>query len=586
MFKKLLYSFKLIFKLNPLSLVLIFTFAIISAICSAVLLVYIKALTASLTASSSLNTFVQTNMLNLTIAGLCFLLTVSVSKYQSVYCEKAALKINKKINASILSKAEKLYGLQHLKDRQYFVTIEKLNMGDFVIENYLISFSPLIALIVNTICISLLFNFITPVLLGVLIAANIPSFFIRKKVAKIKQEEIEKGNIPSSALEYYFRKSLDAAAAKDFRLFAFTGLFLKKIDTCFSELKNLRMNSISKTSRWNLLNLLIKLICTAGIFFLFFKSIISAEMSTGAIMMIVVVLFQLSSNISGIGSFWAYLQKELDYFYNYKYFLSLQTIQNGKLIFNEPVSSIEFKSVSFGYDSRMVLENLSFKIDSKKVFALVGENGAGKSTIVKLLLRFIEPISGEILINGIPIKEFEIESYRNAISVIFQNFMRYGLSAKDNIFANQDISKYNNIDSILSSPFFKKLPNQENTQLNMGFGGYDISGGEWQRIAVMRALSKPYSLFIADEPTANIDPIEEYNIFQTIIKKTKGIRLIITHRMGSIKNCDEIFVLRNGKIEISGPHSEIMQKSEYYASLYNSQKSMYTHIEKGEANEN
>lgn len=213
------------------------------------------------------------------------------------------------------------------------------------------------------------------------------------------------------------------------------------------------MNSISKTSRWNLLNLLIKLICTAGIFFLFFKSIISAEMSTGAIMMIVVVLFQLSSNISGIGSFWAYLQKELDYFYNYKYFLSLQTIQNGKLIFNEPVSSIEFKSVSFGYDRRMVLENLSFKIDSKKVFALVGENGAGKSTIVKLLLRFIEPISGEILINGIPIKEFEIESYRNAISVIFQNFMRYGLSAKDNIFANQDISKYNNIDSILSSPF-------------------------------------------------------------------------------------------------------------------------------------
>ena len=574
MFKKLLYSFKLIFKLNPLSLVLIFTFAIISAICSAVLLVYIKALTASLTASSSLNTFVQTNMLNLTIAGLCFLLTVSVSKYQCVYCEKAALKINKKINASILSKAEKLYGLQHLKDRQYFVTIEKLNMGDFVIENYLISFSPLIALIVNTICISLLFNFITPVLLGVLIAANIPSFFIRKKVAKIKQEEIEKGNIPSSALEYYFRKSLDAAAAKDFRLFAFTGLFLKKIDTCFSELKNLRMNSISKTSRWNLLNLLIKLICTAGIFFLFFKSIISAEMSTGAIMMIVVVLFQLSSNISGIGSFWAYLQKELDYFYNYKYFLSLQTIQNGKLIFNEPVFSIEFKSVSFGYDRRMVLENLSFKIDSKKVFALVGENGAGKSTIVKLLLRFIEPISGEI------------ESYRNAISVIFQNFMRYGLSAKDNIFANQDISKYNNIDSILSSPFFKKLPNQENTQLNMGFGGYDISGGEWQRIAVMRALSKPYSLFIADEPTANIDPIEEYNIFQTIIKKTKGIRLIITHRMGSIKNCDEIFVLRNGKIEISGPHSEIMQKSEYYASLYNSQKSMYTHIEKGEANEN
>ena len=83
-------------------------------------------------------------------------------------------------------------------------------------------------------------------------------------------------------------------------------------------------------------------------------------MSTGAIMMIVVVLFQLSSNISGIGSFWAYLQKELDYFYNYKYFLSLQTIQNGKLIFNEPVSSIEFKSVSFGYDRRMVLENLSF----------------------------------------------------------------------------------------------------------------------------------------------------------------------------------------------------------------------------------
>lgn len=586
MFRKLLYSFKLLLKLNPFSLVLICTFALISAICSAVLLVSIKTLTASLTAASSLTAFVQTNIYNLIRAGICFLLTVSVSKWQAVYCEKAALKINKKINDSIFNKAEKLYGLQHLNERSYFVTIEKLNMGDFVIENYLISFSPLIALIVNTICISLLFNFISPILLCVLIAANIPSFFIRKKIAKIKEEEIKKGDMSSSALEYYFRKSLDAAAAKDFRLFAFTGLFREKIDTCFSELKKLRMHSISETAKWNLLNLLIKLICTAGIFFLFFKSIIVAEISTGAIMMVVVVLFQLSSNISGIASFWAYLQKELDYFYNYKYFLELQTIQNGTRIFNEPISSIEFKSVSFGYDSRMVLENLSFKIDSKKVFALVGENGAGKSTIVKLLLRFIEPISGEILINGIPIKELEIESYRNAISVIFQNFMKYGLSAKDNIFANQDISRYKNIDSILSLDFFEKLPNQENTQLNMGFGGYDISGGEWQRIAVMRALSKPYSLFIADEPTANIDPLEEYRIFQTIIKKTKGIRLIITHRMGSIKNCDEILVLRNGKVEISGPHAEIMQGSEYYAQLYNSQKSMYTSIEKGETNEN
>ncbi len=581
MLKKLAYSFKLLFSIKPFALVFLILLAVFSASFNALFLFFVKVLTTKLASALSLSEFLAGNLQAVILCFVCFLAVALFGKLHLVYAEKIALGINEKINLSIFEKSEKLYGLQHFQNQEYYSIINKLNLGDFAIENYLISLAPLIALIVNAIFIFLLFSFVTPFLIVALIIANLPSFFIKRKIAKIKENEISLANSFVYPLSYYFRMSIDAVSAKDLRLFSFSELFRQKINTCFLELKKIKLGTISSLSKWRFFDFLIRIFFVSVIFFLFMKSFNFASLTLGSIIMSFVIFYQLSSNISGITSFWAYLQKEFDYFDNYKKFMALQSFENGKKKFSGKINSIEFSSVSFGYtESQKILNNLSFKIEGDKVFALVGENGAGKSTIIKLMLRFLEASSGEILINGINIKEFEIESYRKQISVIFQNFMRYGLSAKDNVFANNyndnNLELKKEKEETLQMPLFQEMPQAENTQLNMGFGGYDISGGQWQRIAVMRGLSKAYSFFIADEPTANIDPIEERRTFEMLIQKTKGLRLIITHRMGSIKDCDEILVLRNGKIEGQASHKNLMEESEYYKTLYNSQKTMYS----------
>lgn len=244
----------------------------------------------------------------------------------------------------------------------------------------------------------------------------------------------------------------------------------------------------------------------------------------------------------------------------------------------ERINSIEFCDVYFSYPNsdREILKGVSFKLEGKS-YGLVGENGSGKSTITKLMMGLYTPTRGNIFINGLDIREFKKESLKEQISIVVQNSHHYPATLLENLdfsaTANldEDLAKSLGIDKII-----EKLPEGINTNLSgISKDAVSLSGGEWQRVGIMRSLLKDAGFYILDEPNALLDPISEAKMYLKYYEILKGkISLLISHRLGATSQMDQIIVLKDGKIYAIGNHEELMQK-DYYRDLYNTQKEMY-----------
>lgn len=252
--------------------------------------------------------------------------------------------------------------------------------------------------------------------------------------------------------------------------------------------------------------------------------------------------------------------------------------KDGKLeILN--INKIEFKNVSFKYPNtdKYILKNFNYVFDMNTVYGLVGENGSGKSTLVKLLLRIYETSEGIILINENNIKNYNISSLRKAFGVVFQNSYKYAMPLNQLIDVNSP--KYNELVKKLElEDLINKLPYGLDTEISSSSEkGRNVSGGQYQKIAILRAFLQENTL-ILDEPNASLDPISEakmYDLFNDMLKSTKRMAILITHRLGSLKNVGKILVLKDGKIESTGTHKELMTSSSYYNNLFNSQRELY-----------
>jgi len=217
------------------------------------------------------------------------------------------------------------------------------------------------------------------------------------------------------------------------------------------------------------------------------------------------------------------------------------------------------------------------------MYRFVGENGAGKTTLIKLLTRFYDPTEGTIHINGVNISSYDINLLRDNISVVFQDFSKFNLTLRENI-AIGDLTKIDreaeiwkaiknsNLNQVLD-----KLPNKLEQMLGKIFnGGTELSGGEWQKVALARAFLRDSPIVILDEPTASLDPRSEHEVFQSFIKLSKDKTVfLITHRLSSVKMADKIVVLKDGKIVEVGSHSELIKKQGYYFELYKLQAEKY-----------
>ncbi len=246
---------------------------------------------------------------------------------------------------------------------------------------------------------------------------------------------------------------------------------------------------------------------------------------------------------------------------------------------------IEFRNVSFAYpgSDRMVLKNVNLRISAGERIALVGANGQGKTTLVKLMTRLYEPTSGQILLDGIDLRDLDIASLHERIGVIFQDFVRYDMTVRENI-AVGNIESRNDEETILESArkggameIVNRLSHGLDQQLGRRFqDGVDLSGGEWQRFALARAHMRDAEILILDEPTAALDPVAESEVFGQFAELTEGkIALLISHRFSTVRMADRIVVLEDGVIREEGTHTDLMARRGRYANLFELQAASY-----------
>ncbi|KAA9332227.1 ABC transporter ATP-binding protein [Hymenobacter busanensis] len=292
------------------------------------------------------------------------------------------------------------------------------------------------------------------------------------------------------------------------------------------------------------------------------------------------------SRFSSVADGALYLQDFFDFFALRPRIVRQELTGERPIPFPRPIrQGFQFENVGFQYKNgaKWALRNLNFMLKAGEKLALVGENGAGKTTLVKLLARLYDPTEGRILLDGYDLREYDPAELRQEIGVIFQDFVRFQLPAGQNIAVGR-IDERQNQDRIegaaarsLADSVIAKLPQGYEQMIGRRFaGGVDLSGGEWQKIALGRAYMRDAQLLILDEPTAALDARAEYEVFQRFKELTQGkTAVLISHRFSTVRMADRILVIENGQLQELGSHEELLAKGGRYAELFQLQAAGY-----------
>ncbi|AKD56561.1 ABC transporter ATP-binding protein [Spirosoma radiotolerans] len=377
--------------------------------------------------------------------------------------------------------------------------------------------------------------------------------------------------------------------AKEVKIFGLSGFLIDRFRSLSWEyyLKN-RVIAISRAGWGTLLTAL----GTAGYYGAYVWIVmraVSGQISLGDLTFLAGSFRQVRASLEGILLQFSSLTQEAIYLQDlFDYFAIKPLIHSPKTTraFPNPIrEGFVFENVGFKYTNseRWALRNLSFTLQAGEKLALVGENGAGKTTLVKLLARLYDPAEGRILLDGYDLREYDLMELRRNIGVIFQDYTRFKMSAGINI-AVGDIDERTNQPRIetsaqrsLADTVIAKLAGGYDQQLGRSFGkGVELSGGEWQKVALGRAYMRDAQLIILDEPTAALDARAEYEVFQRFGTLTDGkSSVIISHRFSTVRMADRILVLENGTLLEIGSHYELLEKDGRYAELFGLQARGY-----------
>lgn len=268
---------------------------------------------------------------------------------------------------------------------------------------------------------------------------------------------------------------------------------------------------------------------------------------------------------------------------------SIDSVPSEKGNYGDVISirSLEFRDVSFCYPRGKVdsLKQVNIKVNQGETMAIVGHNGSGKSTLIKLLMQLYQHYRGEILINGVSVRELNLEKYQRRIGAVFQDFVQYEMSMRENVgfgnihYINDDLRLLGAVENAGVRHLMEKLPHKLDSQLGSWFeGGKQLSGGQWQRIAIARSFMRNADVFILDEPSSFLDPQAEGEVFGKFRELVKNkIGIFITHRFSSVAFADKILVMDQGKIMESGSHEDLMNLNGKYAHFYRLQMERYIH---------
>jgi ATP-binding cassette subfamily B protein len=431
--------------------------------------------------------------------------------------------------------------------------------------------------------------FYSPILLLLLIAGILPAFLGESHFAFLTYAKNFRQTPRKRLMDYLRQVGGSKEASKELKLFNLSGFLTGRFESISHTIyeENVALNR--RRLFWGgLLSILGQLGYYAAYALSILKTI-QGQYSVGDLTLITAAIMQAMSNIQQAFSTASGVADQALFLTDLLAFFAMEPVVKSKpngLRAPRPVlSGFEFHDVSFAYPgtNRRVLERFNFTLRPGERVALIGENGQGKTTVVKLITRLYDPTEGQILLDGVDLREYDLDDLHAEIGVIFQDFMRYEMSARENIAVGRVEVEHTEQDiefaaeKSLASEVIARLPGGYDQTLGRRFeGGVDLSGGEWQKMALARAYLRDAQLLILDEPTASLDARSEFEVFERFAELTSGkMALLISHRFSTVRMADRIVVLESGRLVEEGSHQQLMVLGGRYAAMFEMQAASY-----------
>lgn len=384
--------------------------------------------------------------------------------------------------------------------------------------------------------------------------------------------------------QHYSDTMCGASYFKETRLLGIFGFLKNKLMHTIERLQYVTWETQKKSRRLEIITKTLTLLGYGGVLALLVFAVIKQDISIGAFAAVFASIGTMFDTMNeAICIHINNASKSLGSVRNFIDFLEYPTFKksNCQIEYNH---NLVVENVTFQYpgSSYKALDCVSFKIKPGETIAIVGENGSGKTTLGRILVGLFDSTEGRILIGNEDISNVNRSCVLNGISAVFQKYQKYQMTLQDNIYISNSKTKLviNDIETSLNKSGLNKSDPSFNygldTMLSREFDGVELSGGQWQRVAIARGFYRNHEIILLDEPTAAVDPIEESNIYKRFTELSKEkTTILITHRLGSIKLADRILVLEQGKLVESGTHEELMNQNKLYAQMYNSQCQWY-----------
>lgn len=488
------------------------------------------------------------------------------------------------INISLMKKSADLQSISIFDDSKYFDDLQMLRddaswrpvnlivFGVSVLQSFLTLAFMLIYLARYNWWLALL-------LLVVMVPQSISYYRIQQQSFETMVERSKNARY----LHYYSGLLLDRRDAKEVRLFNMFPKIIEKYINLFEQTKK----DVNQIRKRQLATSSLFVVLTVGVFgygfYWFTNSVRIGALEVGVLLMFVSVIGYISTSMARVVEDSSLLYDSLLWIEKYFKFLEYQdNFENGSQNFPDDFDDINVKNLSFTYpfSDTEILHNVSFSVKSGEKIAVVGENGSGKSTLVKLLMRFYDPTNGKISVDNYDLKDFNIFDLHKNLSATFQDFSRFKLTLKENVITGYSFNK-DRINNVLKASGLGDLLANDHLNLNTTLAkdfknGTDLSGGQWQKVALARDLYADGKIEFLDEPTAALDAKSEAEIYQRFLKENDNKTIFfVTHRLSAVRFADKVLFLDGGKVSGFDTHTNLLQINPKYKEMYDLQKNAY-----------
>lgn len=488
------------------------------------------------------------------------------------------------INISLMKKSADLQSISIFDDSKYFDDLQMLRddaswrpvnlivFGVSVLQSFLTLAFMLIYLARYNWWLALL-------LLIVMVPQSISYYRIQQQSFETMVERSKNARY----LHYYSGLLLDRRDAKEVRLFNMFPKIIEKYISLFEQTKK----DVNQIRKKQLATSSLFVVLTVGVFgygfYWFTNSVRIGALEVGVLLMFVSVIGYISTSMARVVEDSSLLYDSLLWIEKYFNFLEYQdNFENGTKNFPDDFENLSVKNLSFTYpfSNAEILHNVSFSVKSGEKIAIVGENGSGKSTLVKLLMRFYDPTNGKISVDNYDLKDFNIFDLHKNLSATFQDFSRFKLTLQENVITGYSFNKDRVNNVLKASGLGDLLANDHlnlNTMLAKDFkNGTDLSGGQWQKVALARDLYADGKIEFLDEPTAALDDKSEAEIYQRFLKENDNKTIFfVTHRLSAVRFADKVLFLDGGKVSGFDTHTNLLQINPKYKEMYDLQKNAY-----------